>query len=134
MHRVEGDVEEQRLVLVALANKARRLIGQQERAVPFVSVGLIVAMPVKPAVADVREVVERAVVVTVLMIEAAGGRQILLLEMAEVPLADDRGLVAGFLEGGGEGALLERQAVLRPRANDAHLQTMPHRIPPGQKG
>jgi hypothetical protein len=54
--------------------------------------------------------------------------------VAEVPLADDGGGVAGLLEGLSQGALLQRQAVLRPRAHDADLKAVAHRVAAGHQG
>src|SRR5436190_9713989 len=98
VHGVKRDVEEQRLALVALADEPRGLLGVQVRAVTLVAALLVVAVPVETAVADVGEVIECAVVVAVLMVEAAAGRQILRPEMAEVPFAANRRLVADFFQ------------------------------------
>ena len=54
--------------------------------------------------------------------------------MAEVPLADDGRRVAGLLQGLRQRALLQRQAVLRPRPDHADLQPVPHRIAARHQG
>ena len=56
-----------------------------------------VALPVDHAAALVGEVVDLADEVAVEVVEAAVLRPVLLVGMAQVPLADHRGLVAGFL-------------------------------------
>src|SRR5439155_1890203 len=73
------------------------------------------------------------IVMTVLMIEAAPRRQILGLEMAEMPLAADRRLVADLPQRLRQRAFLERQAVLGPGADDADLQTVPHGVTAGHE-
>ena len=137
MRRVDGverDVEEQRAGRVVLGDEPRGLAGDQVRAVALVAAGAIVAVPVEAAVADVGEVVERAVVVAVLVVEPAPGRQVVRLEVAEVPLAADGRLVARLLERLRQRPLLERQAVLRPGADHADLEPVPHRVAPGHQG
>jgi hypothetical protein len=91
-------------------------------------------VPIEPAVADVAPVVERAVVVPVLVIEAAPGRQVGRVEVPQVPLADDGGAVARGTEGLGQGAFGQGQAVLRPGADDADLEAVAHGVAPGQEG
>src|SRR5207244_8890994 len=104
------------------------LVGEQKGAVAFIATNLVVAVPIEAAVAQVREVIEGAVVMTVLMIEAAPRRQILGSEVAEVPFAADRRLVAGLPERLRQRALLHRQAVLGPGTDHAALQTLPQGV------
>ena len=132
---VERDVEEQRPRRVVLGDPAATA-SRASRCVLYPSSRrlAVVAMPVEAAVADVGEVVERAVVVAVLVVEPAPRRQVLGPEVAEVPLAADGRLVARLLEGLRQRPLLQRQAVLRPGPDDADLQAVPHRVAARHQG
>ena len=79
-------------------------------------------MPVVAAVAIVREVVEGAIVVTVLLVEAAVGREVFGFRMAEMPFADDGSFVAGGLEARREGLFVEWETVVGPGADDPALE------------
>ena len=65
----------------AAAGRTRGLYREQQSAVAFIAANSVVAMPVQSAVACVLEVIEGAVIVAVLMIEAAArcGNRLLLL-------------------------------------------------------
>ena len=65
------------------------LASNQLRRVALVIITRIVLMPVMPAITDVGEVIKRAVVVSVLLIESSFRRQEAALVVAQVPLADD---------------------------------------------
>src|SRR5262245_18462266 len=87
-------------------------------------------MPVVAAVPVVSEIINRPIVMAVLMIEAASGRQVSPLEMAQMPLADCGGRVTRLFQRLWQRAFIQRQTVLRPRPDYAYLQTMTHRITP----
>ena len=131
--RVERDVQEERLLPGGLGDEPGRLLGDQVGAVALVAADLVVAVPVEPAVAQVRVVVDRAVVVAVLVVEPAARRQVLRPEVAEVPLAADRRGVPRLLQRLRERPLVERQPVLGPRPDHAHLQPVPHRVAAGHE-
>ena len=59
------------------ADESHRLVAEQDGCVAFIAADLVVAVPIEAAVANVGEVIESAVVVAILVIEAAGGRQII---------------------------------------------------------
>ena len=131
---VEGQVKEEGLLVVLLLDHAHGLIAQQGGRVALVVAFLVVAMPVVATIAGVSEEVDRAIVVAVLSIESALHRQVGTLKMAEMPLPADVCGVTGFLQRLRQRALVQRQAVLRPRADHADLQAMPDRIPPRHQG
>ena len=116
------------LAAIVLADKSRGFVSNQKRAVAFVARNLVVAVPVKSPVARVLEIIYRAVVRPVLMLEPAARRQILRLEVAEVPLAEDRRGVSHLTQCLRQRAFLQRQTILCPRPHHAHLQAVPHRI------
>ena len=75
-----------------------RVIADELGGVALLPDRLVVAEPVEHAVLVVREVIQLADHRAVLVIEAALLRPIFLVGVAEMPLADDRRLVAGLLE------------------------------------
>jgi hypothetical protein len=70
----------------------------------------------------------------ILTVEAPACRQIVGLEMAQVPLAADGGQVAAFLQSLRQGAFVQRQAVAGPGPDHTDLQTVPHRVASGHQG
>src|SRR5262245_14099552 len=91
-------------------------------------------MPVKTPVAIVREVIKRAVVVSILVQKPAVRRQIGPLEMPQVPLAADGREVTRLLQRLRQRSLFQGQSVLGPRPHDAYLQTVPHWIAARHQG
>ena len=98
MDRVEGDVEEQRFVRRLFTDDPAGLLGDQVRRVSFIFARLVITVPVELVIALVGEIVDIAKPEAVLVIEAALGRPVGFLELAEVPLAADGRLVAGLAQ------------------------------------
>ena len=73
-------------------------VREQVGGVAFLAERLVVAVPVEASVTHVGEVVQGAVVMPILVVEAAGCGQISRVEVAYVPFAADGGFVAGILE------------------------------------
>ena len=94
---------------------------------------LVVAEPVEHAVLVVGEVIQLADHRAVLVVEAALPRPILLVGVAEMPFADDRGLVAGLLEALRHEPLGGVQAVGGDGGNDGGLQAVAERIAAGHQ-
>ena len=133
MRRVERHVEEQWFPSILLLDQPHGFVAEEHGGVAWIAVFLVVAVPVVATVALVGEVVEGAVIVPVLPIEASSRREVLGAEMTEVPFAADRRGVTGLPECLRESAFVERQSVLGPRPDDADLQTVAHRVTPGQQ-
>jgi hypothetical protein len=57
----------------------------------------VIAIPIHFTIAVVREVIQCAKVMSILMVEAATGGRVVGLEFTEVPFAGDSGRVADFL-------------------------------------
>ena len=77
MRRVDGverHVQKEGLPSAFLLNELNGFGGQQMRAVAFVVTRAVVAVPIVAAIAVVFEVIQRAVVMSVQMIDAASGR------------------------------------------------------------
>ena len=89
-------------------------------------------MPIVPAVADLGEVIQSSVVVTVVMIETALQGQIIPLEMPQVPLADDGRGVADPAQSRRQRLLIEGKSMTCPGPHHTTLQSEPHRVTPGQ--
>ena len=102
--------------------------------VTFLLDRLVVAEPVQHAVLVVREVIQLADHRAVLVVEAALLRPILLVRVAEVPLADDRRLVAGLLEALRHEPFGGVQPVGRDGRNDGGLQAVAEGIAAGHQG
>ena len=134
MNGVEWHVQEKRLFAGVGSDETRGCLAQQLRAIPLVAVDFVVLVPVEAAVAHVGEIVDGPVVVAVLMIKSAAGRQIFRTKVAQVPLAHDRSRVSGVLKPLGERELFQRQTVRGPRPDDTDLQPVPHGVAAGQKG
>ena len=66
MNSIKGNVEKEWLSARVVAKKLDGILRQQVRAVAFVITGFVVAVPIMTAIAVVREVIYRAVVMTVL--------------------------------------------------------------------
>ena len=130
VRRVERQVEVEGLRRVALADVLDRLVADQRRRVALLLERLVVLVPVEHAVLLVREVVDLADQRPVLVVEAALFRPVLAIGVAEVPLADDRGLVAGFLERLRQRHFVRRQSVETGRRNHERLQPVAERIAP----
>ena len=95
---VEGEIEIERFVRVVLLDEFHGVVAEELGGVAFLADGLVVAIPVEDAVLFVREVIQLADHRAVLVIEAALLRPILLVGMTEMPFANDRRVVARFLE------------------------------------
>ena len=96
MRCVERHVEQPRLASGRLAHEARSFGPDEVRGVARFPHGAVVVVPVGFAVALVRKIVERAIVVSVETGEAVGQREEFPPRVAEVPLACDATLrVAG---------------------------------------
>ena len=134
VHGVEWHVKKQRLIGGFCLNQANRFAGNEVSRVTFVAVDAVIAVPIKTAVSLVGIVVDVAVVVAVLVVEAAAGREVGGIKVTEMPFARDGGGVTGGFEHLRQGAFLKRQAELGPRADDADLEAVAHRITPGEKG
>src|SRR5262249_54967375 len=85
-----------------------------------------------PALA-VREVVDRSDERPVLVVEAALPGPVLAVGVAEVPLADDGGLVASLLEGLGKEPLVGAQPVGVAGPDDRGLQPVAERVAAGHQ-
>ena len=107
---VEGDVEEQWFVSGLFADETGGFLGDEMGGVAFFHERFVIAIPIRFAIAVVRVVIQRAKVVSILVVEAATGGGVVGLEFAEVPLAGDGGCVADFLQGLWQQALVQRQA------------------------
>ena len=114
-------------------HELHRFLRDEVRGVALVAARGVVAVPVEPAVAEVGEVVDRAVVVAVLVVESAAGRQIFPFKVAQVPLATDRRLVARLTQGLRQHPFLEGQSVLGPGSYNTHLKAVAHRVAPRHK-
>jgi transcriptional regulator with XRE-family HTH domain len=99
LNRGEGEVEEERLLRVVLANPFDRIRAYQARDIAVLVDGLGVAEPVALSARLLREVVDLAQQWPVLVVEAALARSVFALGVPEVPLAEDLGLVSGLLQG-----------------------------------
>ena len=87
MRGVEGNVEQPRFTGGGLANEARRFRSDQIRSVAGLAYRAVVIVPVDFAVALVREVVDRAVIVPVETGEAVRQRQELAARVPQMPFA-----------------------------------------------
>ena len=94
---------------------------------------LAVALPVDQPAALAGEVVHLADDVAVEVVEAAVLRPVLLVGVAEVPLADHRRLVADVLQRLRQRALVGRQAVGVAGEDHQRLQAVAHRIAAGHQ-
>src|SRR5262249_41246212 len=130
---VEGDVEKEWLGLVVLFDEADRFVAEKFCGVAFVAANGVVAMPVETAVTVMREIIERAVEMAVLMVEAATRGQVDALKMTKMPLATDGSEVAGILQGLGKRPFFEWEAVLGPGADDTNLEAVAHRVTAGHE-
>ena len=134
VRRVEGQIEEERGGRVVLVDELHRVVAEERGRIALLLDDLVVAVPVDHAVLLVREVVDLADQRAVLVVEAALPGPVLPVGVAEVPLADDGGVVAGLLERLGQQPLVGRQAVGVALRNDRRLQAVAQRIAPGHQG
>ena len=95
---------------------------------------LVVAEPVARAVRRVGEVVDLAEERAVLVVEPALPRPVLPVGVAEVPLADDRGPVAGLLQRLRQEPLLGVESVAAVRRDDERLQAVAERVAARHEG
>ena len=100
----------------------------ERRGVSLLPHRFVVAIPVQHAVLFVREVIDLADHRAVLVIEAALLRPVFPVGMAEMPLADDRGLVARLLQALRQQPFVVSQAVGGDREDDRGLQAVAERI------
>ena len=131
---VEGEIEIERLVGVLRLDVFDRVVAEELGRVALLADRLVVAIPVEHAMLLVREVIQLADHRAVLVVEAALPGPILLVGVAKMPLADDRRLVAGFLEALRHEPLGGVQAVGGDGGNDGGLQAVAERITPGHQG
>src|SRR5262249_58233104 len=94
---------------------------------------IVVAVPVPHAVLLMREVIDLAAEWPVLVVEAALPGPVLAVGMPEVPLADDRGLVARLLERLRQQPLVRGQPVGVRRRDDDGLQPVAKRVAAGHE-
>jgi uncharacterized protein (TIGR03067 family) len=87
VHGIEGQIEKEGPARVLRFNESDRFARQQVRAVTFVPAHLVVAVPVEAAIAYVAEIVDGAVVMAVLVVEAASRGQGGRIKMTQVPFA-----------------------------------------------
>ena len=130
---VEGEVEIERLVRALLVDVFHRVVADELGRVAFFADRLVVAEPVEHAGVAVREVIQLADHRAVLVVEAALLGPILLVGVAEMPLADDGRLVAGLLEALRHEPLGGVEAVTRGAGDDDRLQAVAERIAPGHQ-
>src|SRR5262249_25303752 len=95
---VESEVEIERFVAILCVDVSDRVLADELSRVAFFPDRLVITEPVQHSVFLVREVVQLADHRTVLVIEAALLRPILLIGVTEMPFANDGRIVAGFLE------------------------------------
>ena len=89
---VEGEIEIERFVRILRVDVFHRVVADELGRVALFPDRLVVAIPVEHAMLLVREVIQLADHRAVLVVEAALPRPILLVGVAEMPLADDRRL------------------------------------------
>ena len=128
VHRIERDVEEERLVGRLLPEQAFGFAGNQVGAVALVAADPVVAVPVETAVAFMCKVVQRAAVMAVLVVEAARGREIGALITAQVPFPRYGSGVASSLENLRQHPFIQRQAPVFPGPDHADLQAVAHGV------
>ena len=118
---------------VLLVDESHGVVADERGRVAFLLDRLVVAEPVEHAVLVVREVIQLADHRAVLVVEAALLRPILLVGVAEMPFADDRRLVAGFLEALRHEPLGGVEAVGGAGRNDDRLQAVAEGIAAGHQ-
>ncbi len=134
VRRVEGEIEVERRGRVVPIDELDRIVAEQRGGIALLDHPHVVAVPVHDAVLLVGEVVDLADERTVLVVEPPLLRPVLLVRMAEMPLADDGGLVAGLLERLRQQPFVGGQAVGVRGRDDSRLQTVAQRIAAGQQG
>ena len=122
------EVQEERLVLVLLLDHLDCFVADQRQVVSLLLEEFPVALPVHDAAAHLGEIVHLADEVSVKVIEAAILRPELLVGMAQVPLADHRGAVAGLFQSLRQRPFVGRQAVSMVREDHQRLQAVTHWI------
>ena len=129
VRRVEGHLQEEGFARIALPELADGFVGEQRGRIPFLRDRLVVTPPVRPpARVEVLEVIQFGPHEAIEMLEAVAQRPGV---GAEVPLADQRGRVAGLLQGGGERRRPLGDALLARAHHVDHAETPRHH--PGEK-
>src|ERR1051326_1544852 len=128
MDRVEWDVEEEWFIFRLVTNDPRGFRSDQVGRISLILASDPVFEPIQFVLANMGEIIERALQMSVPMIKAAGVRPVSLFDAAEVPLSADGRGVAGFAQGLGQGTFLQGKAVVRPWTDNADLQTIAHRV------
>jgi hypothetical protein len=99
VHRIEGEIEEERNVRIVLLDELHRIIAEQRSGIALLLDNLVIAVPIRCAINFVGEVVDLPDERAVLIIEAALSRPEFLVRMPEMPFADNGSLIASILEG-----------------------------------
>ncbi len=77
VRRIKRYVKKQRTRNIVLLYKTHRFISNQAGCVALFAQRLVITVPVQPTITNMSKVIECTVVVTVLMVKTARGRQVL---------------------------------------------------------
>ncbi len=123
---VEGEIEKERRFRIVLFDQLHGRVAEQGCRIARLLDRLAVAEPVEHAMLLVGEIVDLAEERPIMMVEAALERPVGPVRVAEVPLADEDGLVAGLFQGLRQEPLVGRKAIsMRRRDRDLEAVAEP---------
>ena len=134
MGRVERHVEEKWSVTGVAIDVVNRRVGNQIRRIALVEVRLKARVPIKLTFAEVRKVVDVAVVVSEKKFETLIERMVLPRGMTDMPLADHSTIaIAGAREHLGQHFFRGRHSNLEKRAAYGPLHAETNRVSSGHQ-
>ena len=126
----EGEVQEQRRFWILLVDQPNGFVPEEGRVIALLLDNLVVPVPVLDAVRLVLEMIDLADQRPVELVEPALPRPELGLGMAEMPFADQGGVVSHLFERLRQQPLVGRKAVLAARRDNRGLQPVAQGIAP----